>query len=206
MEKLFENLGITPKNKNLYQTALSHSSYKNEHKRSSDYERLEFLGDAVLGLVIADYLYNNYTGDEGSMTKLRASYVCENANFEYASYLDVASYIKVGQGEIKEKGQYKKAILADIFEALIGAVYLDLGYATAKRVILKIVIPFIEDEKVSFFSDYKSALQEYVQTDRKTLQYHLIKEYGPPHEKTFEVEARVDDIVYGRGSGNSKKE
>lgn len=206
MEKLFEKLNIKPKNKNLYQTALSHSSYRNEHKLKADYERLEFLGDAVLGLVVADYLYNHYHEREGEMTKLRASYVCENANYEYAKYLEVTEYIKLGQGEIKENGQHKKAIVADIFEALMGAIYLDLGYSTARRVILSIVTPFINDEKVSFFQDYKSALQEYTQTDQRALHYKLIDESGPAHDKTFKVEVVIDEIIYGQGSGSSKKE
>jgi len=206
MDKLFNKLGIKAKEVRLYETAFSHSSYSNEHKKKGDYERLEFLGDAVLDLVIADYLYNNYTGGEGEMTKVRASYVCENANYEYAMSLDLNEYIKVGHGELKEGGQYKKAIVADIFEALMGAIYLDLGYSTVRNVILKVVIPFIENESVSFFSDYKSSLQEYVQTDQRTLNYVLINESGPSHNKTFEIEARVDDIVYGKGIGTSKKE
>ena len=130
MEKLFEKLNISPKNKKLYVTAFSHSSYANEHKAKNDYERLEFLGDAVLDLVVADYLYSNQKEKEGEMTKIRASYVCENALFEYSMNLGLNEYIKVGHGEEKEGGKFKKAIVADIFEALIGAIYLDLGYAT----------------------------------------------------------------------------
>ncbi len=206
MKVLFEKLGIKPKNMNLYYTAFSHSSYANEHKAKNDYERLEFLGDAVLDLVVADYLYNNYKENEGEMTKVRASYVCENANFEYACNLDLSKYIRVGHGEEKEGGQYKKAIVADIFEALMGAIYVDLGYATVRKVILSIIIPYIENPSIIFFSDYKSALQEYVQTEQKGLYYDLIKEDGPAHDKTFTVEAKVDDIVYGVGIGSSKKE
>ena len=119
MEKLFEKLNISPKNKNLYVTAFSHSSYANEHKAKNDYERLEFLGDAVLDLVVADYLYSNQKEKEGEMTKIRASYVCENALFEYSMNLGLNEYIKVGHGEEKEGGKFKKAIVADIFEALI---------------------------------------------------------------------------------------
>ena len=206
MEKLFEKLNIVPKNMTLYTTAFSHSSYANEHKAKSDYERLEFLGDAVLDLVIADYLYNNKMEKEGEMTKVRASYVCENALSEYSLALGLNEYIKVGHGEEKEGGKYKKAIVADIFEAFIGAIYVDLGYATARKVVLSIIVPFIEDPNVTFFSDYKSALQEYVQTYQKSLTYNLVKEEGPAHDKSFTVEVIIDDIIYGTGNGGSKKE
>ena len=206
MEKLFELLKISPKNKNLYQTAFSHSSYVNEHRAKNDYERLEFLGDAVLDLVIADYLYSNQKEKEGEMTKIRASYVCENALYEYSINLGLNEYIKVGHGEEKEGGKYKKAIVADIFEALIGAIYLDLGYATARRTVLDIIVPYIENPEITFFSDYKSALQEYVQTEQKSLSYNLVKEEGPAHDRTFTVEVEIDTIIYGIGIGQSKKE
>ncbi len=206
MEKLFEKLNISPKNKNLYITAFSHSSYANEHKAKNDYERLEFLGDAVLDLVVADYLYSNQKEKEGEMTKIRASYVCENALFEYSMNLGLNEYIKVGHGEEKEGGKFKKAIVADIFEALIGAIYLDLGYATARKTVLQIIVPYIENPDITFFSDYKSALQEYVQTVQKSLTYNLIKEEGPAHERVFTVEVEVDGITYGVGVGQSKKE
>ena len=206
MEELFKKLNIKPKDLSLYNTAFSHSSYANEHKAKSDYERLEFLGDAVLDLVVADYLYSFKMENEGEMTKVRASYVCENALFEYSSNLGLNKYIKVGHGEEKEGGKYKKAIVADIFEAMIGAIYLDLGYATARKVVLKIIVPYIEDPNVNFFSDYKSALQEYVQTEQKSLYYELINEEGPAHNKTFTVEVKIDGLTYGIGTAGSKKE
>ena len=204
MEELFNKLGITPKNINLYKTAFSHSSYVNEHKVKNDYERLEFVGDAVLDLVIADYLYNNYKETEGEMTKVRASYVCENANYCYSEGLGLENYILVGNGE-KESG-LKKAIVADIFEALMGAIYIDLGYATVRNTILRIIVPYIEDPNVNFFSDYKSSLQEMVQTQQQSLEYNLVNEEGPAHDKRFTVEVKIDDIVYGVGYGTSKKE
>jgi len=206
MEKLFHRLGITPKNLTLYKMAFSHSSYVNEHKLKSDYERLEFLGDKVLDLVISDYLYNNFDIKEGDMTKIRASYVCENACFKYASDLDFSSYIKVGHGEETDGGRYKKVILADIFESFCGAMYLDLGFSDARKVILSIIVPYIEDKNIIFFSDYKSALQEYVQTDGKSATYEVVQEFGPAHNKEFHVELKVDGILYGKGVGNSKKE
>lgn len=204
MDELFIKLKIHPKNLELYKTAFLHSSYVNEHRLKNDYERLEFLGDAVLDLVIADYLYNNDKETEGEMTKVRASYVCENANYCYATSLGLQDYILLGNGQQKEG--IKKAIVADIFEALMGAIYLDLGYATVRKVLLSIVVPFIKDPKTTFFSDYKSALQEYVQTTQKSLEYALVKEEGPAHDKTFTVEVRIDQMVYGIGVGSSKKE
>ena len=206
MEELFKKLKIKPRDMVLYQTAFSHSSYANEHKAKSDYERLEFLGDAVVGVAIADYLYSNHSDTEGEMTKIRASYVCENALYEYSKSLNLNKYIRVGHGEEKEGGKYKKAIVADIFEALMGAIYLDLGYATARKVILNVIVPYIEDKNIVFFSDYKSSLQEYVQTSQESLTYELVSETGPSHDKTFNVEVKIDGIVYGTGIGSSKKE
>ncbi len=206
METLFKKLGIKPKSKELYQRAVSHSSYVNEHRQKQDYERLEFLGDAVLDLIVADYLYSNMDADEGEMTKLRASYVCENALYEYAMQLELFNYIKVGHGEQSAGGKYRKPILADIFEALIGAIYIDLGYATARKVVLSIVVPYIEDPQITFFSDYKSALQEYVQTNQKSVHYELVEETGPAHNKRFTIHVMIDHLVFGIGTSGSKKE
>lgn len=206
MEELFKRLNIEPRDMSLYKNAFSHSSYVNEHKAKNDYERLEFLGDAVLDLVVADYLYTHYKETEGEMTKVRASYVCENANYCYATGLGLSKYILVGHGEQKEGGNFKKAIVADIFEALMGAIYIDLGFSTVRNVILKVVVPYIEDPDVTFFSDYKSSLQEYVQTEQKSLEYKLVNEEGPAHDKRFTVDVVIDNIVYGTGVGTSKKE
>ena len=169
VDNLFKKLKIKPKDIRLYENAFSHSSYVNEHKRKEDYERLEFLGDAVVDLVVADYLYSNLTVDEGNMTKFRASYVCENALFTYSTDLGLTEYMKLGHGEQNEEKRYTKAI------ALLGAIYVDLGYATARRVALSIIVPYIE-KKETFFSDYKSALQEAVQSHRKSVEYVLLNE------------------------------
>lgn len=206
MKELFELLKIEPNDNKYYITAFQHSSYVNENHLKSDYERLEFLGDAVLELVISDYLFKNLEIKEGDMTKLRASYVCENALYEYSKDLNLSKYIKVGHGEEIDGGRYKKVILADIFEALMGAIYLDLGFDVVKRVVLSIIVPYIEDPKITFFSDYKSALQEFVQTEQRSLVYEVIDETGPAHNKTFTVIVKVDDIVYGKGIAASKKE
>ena len=206
MTELEKSIGYTFKNKELLKVALTHSSYANENNLKSDYERLEFLGDAVLELISSEYLYKNLNVKEGDMTKLRASYVCENACFTYATDLGFSNYIKVGHGEAKEGGQFKKVIVADIFEAFTGALYLDQGFEKTKEVISSIIVPYIEDPNVIFFSDYKSALQESIQTEKRTLEYVLIDEQGPAHNKTFTMIVKVDDIVYGKGVAGSKKE
>ncbi len=206
MDELFELLKIKPNDLKYYTTAFQHSSYVNENHLKNDYERLEFLGDAVLELVTSDYLFKNMDVKEGDLTKLRASYVCENALFEYSTDLNLSKYIKVGHGEEIDGGRYKKVIMADIFEALMGAIYLDLGFDVVKRVLLNIIVPYITDSNKVFFNDYKSALQEFVQTEQRSLVYNVIDESGPAHNKSFTVEVRVDDIVYGVGSAGSKKE
>lgn len=206
MEELFRKLNIEPKELKYYNTAFCHSSYVNENHLKNDYERLEFLGDAVLELAMSDYLYNNLNIKEGDMTKLRASYVCENALYEYATDLGLSEYIKVGHGEEIDGGRYKKVIMADIFEALMGAIYLDLGFEVVKKVILEVTVPYIENPKVVFFNDYKSALQEFVQTEQRTLNYEVIDESGPAHNKSFTIEVKIDNIVYGVGTAGSKKE
>ena len=206
MKELFEKLKIEPKDMNLYNIAFSHSSYVNEHHLKTDYERLEFLGDAVLELTVSDYLYNKKEISEGEMTKLRASYVCENALYEYSKDLELSNYIKVGHGEEIDGGRFKKVILADIFEALMGAIYLDLGYDVVKSVVDNVIIPYIENPNITFFSDYKSVLQEYIQTTQKSFEYVLLEESGPAHNKTFKTAIKIDDIVYGVGIAGSKKE
>lgn len=206
MKELFKKLDIEPKNIELYELAFKHSSYVNEEHLKDDYERLEYLGDAVLELVISDYLYNHFSLKEGKLTKMRANYVCENACFTYASSLDFSNYIKVSNGEEKEGGRFKRVILADIFEAFMGALYLDLGFDIVKRVILSIIVPYIEGNGTTFLNDYKSKLQEYVQTEQRSVHYELVKEEGPAHKKEFTMNVIVDDIVYGTGVGSSKKD
>ena len=190
---------IIPKSIEFYNIAFTHSSYANENKLDYNYERMEFLGDAVLELVVTDYL------KEGDMTKLRASYVCENALYEYAKEIKLSQFIKVGHGEELDGGKRKKAIMADIFEAVIGAIYLDLGYEKAKEFIEDIVFPHIEDNS-EYLKDYKSELQELVQMNKKTVEYKIVSETGPSHNKTFNVEVNIDGILYGKGRGKSKKE
>ena len=203
--ELLKKLNIPYKSLKLYERALTHTSYANEHGVDS-YERLEYLGDAVLDLVISEYLYKNTEYPEGKMTKYRSHYVCENANYEYSIRLGLNEYLRLGHGEEERGGKYRKAIVADIFESFVGAIYLDLGIEEVKKFIYANVIPLIEDKSVDFFDDYKSVLQELVQTDKKSLEYIIIDEQGPAHDKTFTVEVKIDNIVYGQGTAHSKKE
>lgn len=205
IEKLLEELGINYNNIKLYERALTHTSYANENRVES-YERLEYLGDAVLELVISDYMYKNTEYEEGKMTKYRSHYVCENANYEYSTRLKLNDYLRLGHGEEERGGKYRKAIVADIFESFIGAMYLDLGFDVVKDFIYKHVIPLIENKNIEFFDDYKSVLQELVQTDKKSLEYVTVKEDGPAHDKVFTIVVKIDDIIYGTGTAHSKKE
>lgn len=200
---IWDFLNIKPKNYNLYEQALTHTSYANE-KGTISYERLEYLGDAVLELVMSDYLYNNTDYMEGEMTKMRAHYVCENANYEYAMKLNLNEYIKLGCGEEQTGGRERKAIIADVYESIIGAIYLDLGLEEAKKFIYKTAIPYLDE--LNFYQDYKSELQELVQTDKRSLEYVVVDEQGPAHNKTFTVIVKIDDIIYGKGVAHSKKE
>lgn len=197
-----KQFNIKINNKKLLDTALTHSSYANEVKDAECYERLEYLGDAVLEVVTSEYFYLNTDFKEGKMTKLRANYVCEKALATYARDLGIDKLIKLGHGQVHNLND---TIIADVFEAVCGAIYLDQGYNVVKKYIDKIVIPYIEKE-IDFNSDYKTRLQEMVQTDRKSVEYEILKEYGEAHNKTFEVAVKIDGITYGKGIGKSKKE
>lgn len=203
--ELLNELGITTTNEEIYLQALTHTSYSNEANVIS-YERLEYLGDAVLELGISEYLYKNTNYDEGVMTKIRSHYVCENALYEYSLKLHLNDHLQLGKGETDHGGKYRKTIVADVFESFLGAMYLDQGLEFTKEFIYQQITPLLEDQKLDFFTDYKSVLQELVQTDKRSLEYLLSEENGPAHNKTFKVIVKIDDIVYGRGTAHSKKE
>jgi len=202
---LFSKYKIKTKNKELYIRALTHTSYANESGTIS-YERLEYLGDAVLELIMSEYLYNNTDCPEGEMTKIRANYVCEEALYNYSLALGLNEFLLLGVGEEENGGRMRKAIVADIFEAFIGAMFLDKGLEVVKTFLYKHVIPIIEENKMSFLHDYKSTLQEYVQTDKKSLEYVIVAESGPAHNKEFTSVVKIDGRVYGTGTAHSKKE
>lgn len=203
--KILDKFNIKTDNEEMYQTALTHTSFANEHGKES-YERLEYLGDAVLELVMSEYLYKNTTYEEGEMTKLRSHYVCENALYEYSLRIGLNEFLLLGNGEYESGGKFRKAIVADIFEAFIGAMYLDKGLDVVKDFIHSNVIDLIESNAFTFEEDYKSKLQELVQTDKRSLKYVVINEEGPAHNKVFTVEVKIDDIIYGVGKAHSKKE
>lgn len=195
-----DKFGITIKNEELLKTALTHSSYSNEH-HEDNYERLEFLGDAVLQLITSDYFYNNFDVPEGELTKIRASFVCEEALAEYSKNVGIDKCIRVGNGQQKD---INNTIIADCFESVLACIYLECGFDTAKNYVLKVIGPYILEHH-HFLGDYKSRLQEMTQTDKKSLEYRLVSESGPSHDKTFVFEVVIDGIVYGRGTGKSKK-
>ncbi|MDD4644251.1 MAG: ribonuclease III, partial [Bacilli bacterium] len=199
MEILLKKLNIESQDITLYRRAFVHSSYAYEHNMIPNYERLEFLGDAVLELVISDYLYNELDLEEGQMTRMRAAYVCEEALYKYALSLNFNEYVKLGHGEEQNGGKFRKAILADVFEAFVGAIYLDLGLDKVREVIKQVVIPMIESEDEYFFKDYKTILQELVQIDQRAVVYELVREFVPPHNKTFTVAVKVDGIKFCEG-------
>ena len=203
--EILDKFNIKTDNEEMYQTALTHTSFANEHGKES-YERLEYLGDAVLELVMSEYLYKNTTYEEGEMTKLRSHYVCENALYEYSLRIGLNEFLLLGNGEYESGGKFRKAIVADIFEAFIGAMYLDKGLDVVKDFIHSNVIDLIESNAFTFEEDYKSKLQELVQTDKRSIKYVVINEEGPAHNKVFTVEVKIDDIIYGVGKAHSKKE
>ena len=204
--QILSRFNIKTDNLSIYDTAFSHSSYCNENSMDRDYQRLEFLGDKVLDLIMSEYLYNTTSFEEGKMTKIRSMYVCENALYEYAIIMGIPKEAKLGKGESKNNVNNHKAIYADMVESFLGAVYLDQGFLKAKEVVYEVVIPFIEKTPEVFFMDYKSRLQEFVQTDRKSVEYVLVNEEGPAHDRTFTTNAVVDGIIYGTGTAKSKKE
>lgn len=202
---ILDKLEIPYTNLKLYEQAFTHTSYANETNTKS-YERLEYLGDAVLELIISEYLYKTTDVPEGKMTKLRSSYVCENALYKYSCLLGLNENIKLGKGEAERDGKHNKTIVADVFESFVGAIFLDCGFEIAKKFITDKIIPLIENHSIDFIEDYKSVLQEWVQTDRKSLVYEVVDESGPAHDKTFKIVVKIDNIVYGEGVAHSKKE
>ena len=207
LQELENKIGYIFKDKELLQSALMHSSYTNE-KRLPKYrcnERLEFLGDAVLELVSSEHIFGtNETMPEGEMTKLRASIVCEPSLALCARDIRLGEFLLLGKGEEATGGRHRDSVTSDALEALIGAIYLDGGFANAKEFIMKVVLNDLESKKL--FYDSKTILQELVQANfSETISYHLIREEGPDHNKTFFVEVQIGNHVYGEGTGKTKK-
>ncbi len=194
----------------LLETALTHSSFVNEHRTEEfeDNERLEFLGDAVLELAMSEFLFTNFSNfAEGDMTKLRAQHVCETALVAYAQNINLGDLLLLGKGEEISGGRNRPALLADAFEAVLGAIYLAVGYQNVYEFLNQVVFPYVKDGNYINVIDYKSKLQELVQTDNnRSIRYEIVNEIGPAHNKTFSSEVFMDDIKMGIGEGHSKKE
>lgn len=208
MNDLQKNLEYTFKNIDLLKNALTHSSYANEkHSSSGSNERLEFLGDSVLSIIVSEYLYDKFPDlPEGKLTKMRANLVCEKSLCEFSRELNLGDYLMLGKGEDLSGGRNRDSILADAFEAVLAAIYLDGGIEPAKRHVLKFVLRELHDTDKEAFRDYKTTLQEVIQRNpEERLTYHLISEWGPDHDKMFAVEVHLNSNVIGSGKGKSKK-
>ncbi|WNQ13701.1 ribonuclease III [Paenibacillus aurantius] len=210
LKQLQAQLGIRFKDPSLLRQAFTHSSYVNENRISGnkDNERLEFLGDAVLELTVSEYLYDLHPGrSEGELTKLRASIVCEPSLVIFAEELEFGRFVLLGKGEELTGGRTRPALLADVFESFIGALYLDQGLEAVKAFLQKILFPKISTDGKPQIVDYKTRLQEHTQQHGLgTLEYRIVEERGPAHEKEFVSEVWMEDGLLGRGSGRSKKE
>lgn len=213
LSDLERQIGYHFQNDNFLKNALMHSSYANEcgSKRPAIdcNERLEFLGDSVLSLAVSTYLYQNYPDlPEGNLSKIRSFTVCEKTLAEFAADIHLGDYLKLGKGEENNQGRRRPSITSDAFEALIAAIYLDGGLEKARKFVLRFAAPHIErlmTEQVT--EDYKTALQQIVQQEQgEKLEYVLISEEGPAHQRTFTMEARLNSNVIGRGKGSSKRE
>ena len=206
--KVFEEIiGYKFKDKSLLKTALTHSSFANESNGKYDYnERLEFLGDSVLGMITAEFLFTHHPEmPEGKLTKTRAAMVCEKSLHRFALSIKLGEFMFLGKGEINTGGRERPSILADAFESLIAAIYLDAGFEEAKKFVLGFISTADIDEPV--ITDYKTALQEIVQKNPgEYLEYFMVGESGPDHCKTFIVEVHLNNNVIGTGEGKSKKQ
>ena len=211
METLEERLGYTFQNKALLKGAMYHSSYANEHRSSAiqSNERLEFLGDAVLGLVVGEHLFRTHPdAPEGDLTRMRAALVCEESLHEVAQSLGLGQYLKLGRGEESGGGRQRPSILADATESVFAAVYLDGGMEAARSLIHRVLLDENREEAVERRrKDYKTVLQEMVQRkSNQVLRYELVGSAGPDHAKVFSACVKLNGQVIGLGTGHSKKE
>ena len=203
VSQLENMIGYTFQDTKLLNLALTHSSYANEHGVECN-ERLEFLGDTVLELCMSQYLYNNFSKNEGVLTKTRAKAVCEEALALYAKKIHLGKHLYIGKGEEQGGGRYRPALLADAFEAVLGAIFLDSNFKTVYKTFEKIVLPHFG--YAMHIRDYKSTFQEHVQADKRSLHYEIVNEEGPANSKKYEAVVYMDDILMGRGYGRTKKE
>ena len=209
MKSLQDKIHYTFRDESILNNALTHSSYANEAKRGlSSNERLEFLGDAVLSIVVSDHIYRYFDHlPEGELTKIRSALVCEKSLCGFARQLGLGEYLLLSRGEQHTGGRERPSILADAFEALIAAIYIDGGMEQARTFVLSFVLPELEHKKQAPFKDYKTALQEVIQQNpEEQLEYVLVGESGPDHDKRFVVEVHINSNVVGTGQGKSKKD
>ena len=210
MDELEKQIGYNFKTRELLHRALSHSSYANENRNVHESnERLEFLGDSVLSVIVAEYLFKKFKNlPEGELTKLRAALVCEKSLAGFSREMDLGKYLLLGKGEQQNGGRERPSILADAFEALLAAMYLDGGMEVARRHVMRFVEKEVENHTVGdAFHDYKTQLQEIIQRNREEeLIYSLTGESGPDHDKRFTVEVRLNSNVIGKGTAHSKKQ
>lgn len=208
LSELEERMGYRFQNRHFLEVGVTHSSFANEVKGKIEYnERQEFLGDAVLSIIVSDYIYENYTNlPEGELTKLRASLVCEKSLCEFAQEIGLGEFLRLGHGEDIMGGRERPSILADAFEAVLAAIYLDGGMEPATTYVLGFVKKALEHVENAAFKDYKTLLQEIIQQNREErLAYVLVGESGPDHDKRFEVNVLLNSNVIGHGIGKSKK-
>ena len=206
MEGLQDRIGYRFRDPSLLERALTHSSYANECKQKTECnERMEFLGDAVLSIIVADHIFHNFHLAEGDLTKIRASLVCEKSLYEFARKIDLGSELLLGHGEEQTGGRERPSVVSDAFEALIAAIYLDGGLEKAAQ----FVLPFVEEDlghEEAPFVDYKTRLQEIIQKNpEERVEYVLVSAQGPDHDKKFVVEVHLNSNVIGRGVSRSKK-
>ena len=207
MEEFEKIIGYTFKNREYLEVALTHSSYANEHHVKCN-ERLEFLGDSVLSLVVSESLFKTLKMNEGDLSKTRASLVCENGLFELSKKINLSKYLRLGKGEEIGGGRTRPALVSDAFEALIAAIFLDSDFETAKKWLLSIMKEELETAGDSMdFGDYKTMLQEYTQKgNHGKVNYYIVSESGPDHDKSFVCAVAVDGKTIAEGSGKTKKE
>ena len=207
---LVHTLGLPIQNLTLLDVALTHTSFANENKQATIHhnERLEFLGDAVLDLIVAEYLFLHYPQmAEGELTRAKAAIVCESSLAEMSRKLEYGKYLRLGRGEMHSGGRERPSILADTFEAVLGAIYLECSQEETEAFVLSHLQDALHRiEEGHFDEDYKTLLQEYVQRDGEhKIEYSLVEESGPDHNKSFVMAAIVDGVVKGQGTGKSKK-
>jgi ribonuclease-3 len=203
---ILKKFGIVPNDEHIYYVAFTHGSYSARHGLDYTYERLEFLGDSVLSLIISEYLYKKYPEyEEGKLTKIRANYVCQNALIYYSHELGLNDYLRISEEEDDLTKNEILSITADIFESFLGAIFIDQGIDFAKKFISDNIFRYIDDERI-FFRDYKSALKEYGDAEEVEITYKVIKELGVPHDKLFLISVLIDGEVLGVGKGKNKKE